>query len=381
MRPKLFVSVTNGMREGQGFVRRIERLTPLELRSKLRALSAESASLAFIGAGQGTGKTTALQAFVDAHADETSGVTSVGVDGAALDGAAERSRAVLTVSRGTILATASGCLTHGDITREILADTGIHTPLGEILIVKAHSGGWIELAGPSVVSDLARVCRLLETHGARKIFVDGAQGRLSLASPAAGGAAVFTVRQEQTRAVDACVEDARHVLEQLMLPSAPTGALEQIRRNRNLPEMPKMLLIDADPEYSITYKTIDIHDGISGSIREGTTGVWLRGAVTNEFVDRLLGRSPTARKGAWAGLSLIIEDGTRLFLDERRRERLRSAGIELRVERPLAVIAVAVNPGPGSGKTDSPPALMEAMAAAISLPLMDVIGGWYAAGV
>ena len=388
MRPKLFYEPVrcsragpDETREGKSLVRCIEKLAADKLRQCLGALSGRFSLLTFIGAAQGSGKTTALQAFLDAHAGEVPGVTSIGIDGAALNGAAERSRAVLEIPRGAIVATASGCIAHGDITREILDDTGIHTPLGEVLIVKARSAGWIELAGPSVIADLAHVCRRLEIHGARRILVDGAQGRLSLAAPTAGGASVFTVRQEPTRSVEACVGDACRVLERLMLPCAPAGILEQICRKRSLPETPKMLVIDADPGKSIAYKSIDIHPGLLDAIGNDTMGIWLRGAVMNEFVDRLLGGSPAARRSAWTGLALIIEDGTRLFLDERRRERLRSAGIDLRVEQTVPVIAVAVNPEPGRSGTALPPALLEAMAAAIPLPLMDVIGGWYADGV
>lgn len=362
-------------------VRCIERLSQTELRAKLRALSSAYSSLAFVGSGQGTGKTTALQAFLDADAGEPVGVTSVGVDGAALNGASERSRAVLTVPRGAVLATASGCLAHGDITREILADTGIHTPLGEVLIVKAHSGGWIELAGPSVVTDLAHVCRLLEAHGARRVFVDGSQGRLSLVSQERGGAAVFTVRPEPTKSVDACVGDARRILEQLTLSGADASISEQLQGCDIAGHAAKLLVIDADVKKTHKYTTIDGIKDLSASVAESTLGIGIRGALTNETVDRLLGGKPAGRDAGWAGLQLVVEDGTRLFLDERRRERLRAAGLDLRVARQLAVIGVTVNPGPGGAGAGSSPALMETLAGSISLPLMDVIGGWYAAGI
>lgn len=362
-------------------LRCVERLSQAELRAKLRALSSEYATLAFIGSGQGTGKTTALQAFLDAHVGEPVGVTSVGVDGAALNGASERSRAVLSVPRGAILATTTGCLAHGDVTREILADTGVHTPLGEVLIVKAHSGGWIELAGPSVVTDLAHVCRLLKSHGARRVFVDGSQGRLSLVSQEGGGAAVFTVRPEPTKSLDACVGDACRILEQLTLPAADAPITKQFQGCDIGGNAGKLLVIDANVKKTHTYTSIDIIKDLSGSVAESTLAVGIRGALTNETVDRLLGGKPTGRDAGWAGLQLVVEDGTRLFLDERRRERLRVAGLDLRVARPFTVIGVAVNPGVGVAGAVSPPTLMETLAAAVRLPLVDVIGGWYVAGI
>jgi len=358
-------------------VRRIERLSQAELRARLRALSSAHASLAFVGAGQGTGKTTALQAFLDAHVGgEPVGVTSVGVDGAERNGAAERSRAVLTVPPGSVLATASGCLAHGDITREILADTGIHTPLGEVLIVKARSGGWIELAGPSAVADLTRVCRLLESHGARRVFVDGAQGRLSLAAPSGSGAAVFTVRLDPARSVENCVADAARVLEQLTLAAAPADVCDQYLARERGERPAKLLVIDRVAGMTRYFITSDIGRETIDAVCASTVAIGIRGAVTNEFVDRLLGQKPERREVGWAELMLIVEDGTRLFVDDRRRERLRAAGIAVRTARPLTVACVAVHPGP-----DAATAVMEALSAAVPLPLVDVIGGWYAAGI
>ncbi|HOY66197.1 MAG TPA: hypothetical protein PLP29_04860 [Candidatus Ozemobacteraceae bacterium] len=363
-------------------VRCIERLSAAELRAKLRGLSSDHATLAFVGTGQGTGKTTALQAFLDAHAGgEPVGVTSVGVDGAELNGAAERSRAVLTVPPGSILATASGCLAHGDITREILADTGVHTPLGEVLIVKARSGGWIELAGPSVVADLMRVCRLLETHGARRVFVDGAQGRLSLAAPSGSGAAVFTVRLDPARSVENCVADAARVLGQLTLAAAPADVCRQYLVPERGERPAKLLVIDRDAGKSRGFASAEMGRETVDAIRASTVAIGIRGAVTNEFVDRLLGQKPEARESGWAGLMLVVEDGTRLFVDDRRRERLRAAGIAVRAARPLTVACVAMHPGPALAGPDAAPVVMKALSAAVPLPLVDVIGGWYAAGI
>ncbi len=362
-------------------VRCIERLSRAELLAKLRTLSSACSSLAFVGSGQGTGKTTALQAFLDAHLGEPVGVTSVGVDGAALNGASERSRAVLTVPRGAILATASGCLAHGDITREILADTGIHTPLGEVLIVKAHSGGWTELAGPSVVADLTRVCRLLESHGARRVLVDGAQGRLSLAAPSGGGAAVFTVRPDPARSVESCVADAGRVLAQLSLAAAPADISGRYLASESEDRPAKLLVIDRDAKKTRGFATAGMDRDTADAVRDSTVAIGIRGAVTNEVVDRLLGQKPSARERGWAGLVLVTEDGTRLFLDDRRRERLRAAGIDVRAARPLTVACVAVHPGSVAAGPDAATVFMKTLSAAVSLPLVDVIGGWYVAGI
>lgn len=51
------------------------------------------------------------------------------------------------VREGTLIATAKDMLRLGDITKEILMTTGIPTPLGEVVIVRARSAGHVQLAG------------------------------------------------------------------------------------------------------------------------------------------------------------------------------------------------------------------------------------------
>ena len=65
----------------------------------------------------------------------------------------------------------------GDVTTEILATTGIPTPLGEVVILRARSAGNVQLAGPSITSQLREVSRMFFELGADKSIIDGALGR------------------------------------------------------------------------------------------------------------------------------------------------------------------------------------------------------------
>ncbi len=64
------------------------------------------------------------------------------------------------VREGTLIATARDMLRLGDVTQEILVTTGIPTPLGEVVILRARSAGNVQLAGPSITSQLREVSRM-----------------------------------------------------------------------------------------------------------------------------------------------------------------------------------------------------------------------------
>ena len=88
------------------------------------------------------------------------------------------------VREGTLIATAKDMLRLGDVTKEILMTTGIPTPLGEVVIMRARSAGYVQLAGPSITTQLRSVSESFFALGAEKSVIDGALGRKSLGARA-----------------------------------------------------------------------------------------------------------------------------------------------------------------------------------------------------
>ena len=81
---------------------------------------------------------------------------------------------------GTPDATARDACWLGDVTTaEILETTGIPTPLGEVVILRARSAGNVQLAGPSITSQLRRYPGCFFELGEDKSIIDGALGRKS----------------------------------------------------------------------------------------------------------------------------------------------------------------------------------------------------------
>lgn len=95
----------------------------------------------------------------------TLGLTSIGRDGESTDVVTGTEKPGIFVREGTLIATARDMLRLGDVTTEILATTGIPTPLGEVVILRARSAGNVQLAGPSITRQLREVSRMFLSWG------------------------------------------------------------------------------------------------------------------------------------------------------------------------------------------------------------------------
>lgn len=167
--------------------------------------------------------------------DESIALTSIGRDGERSDLVTNTKKPEIFVYDGTIIATAEKLLFAGGnlsdsgndaqkngmnsgISREILDTTGMPTPMGEVIILRACSDGFIQLAGPSMTAQLARLKKRMFELGAAKVIIDGALSRKSLAMPAVSDAAILCSGASYSPDIRKTVEDTCFSAELMMLP-------------------------------------------------------------------------------------------------------------------------------------------------------------------
>ena len=109
-------------------------------------------TMSIVGMCKNAGKTTTLNWILRQETDRVLGLTSIGRDGESTDVVTGTEKPSIFVRRGTLVATAREMLRLGDVTKEILCTTGIPTPLGEVVIMRALSDGYVQLAGPSITT-------------------------------------------------------------------------------------------------------------------------------------------------------------------------------------------------------------------------------------
>ncbi|MCI7342919.1 MAG: hypothetical protein MSH33_03115, partial [Fusobacterium necrophorum] len=138
--------------------------------------------ISIIGMEKNVGKTTLLnQLILDIADQKTLALTSIGRDGEEVDVVTSTHKPKIFVYPGTIVATARDCLANCDITKEILYTTNFTTPMGNIVVVRAITGGYVDIAGPSYNKQIKEILNIMESFGAEISIVDGALGRKSSA--------------------------------------------------------------------------------------------------------------------------------------------------------------------------------------------------------
>ena len=171
-------------------------------------------TMSIVGMCKNAGKTTMLNWML--HHDRlrgTLGLTSIGRDGESTDVVTGTEKPGIFVR---------DMLRLGDVTTEILATTGIPTPLGEVVILRARSAGNVQLAGPSITSQLREVSRMFFELGADKSIIDGALGRKSLGARAVAEGVVLCTGASYHMSMEKVVADTANIYRIMNLPKAET---------------------------------------------------------------------------------------------------------------------------------------------------------------
>lgn len=309
-------------------------------------LIAPYTTVCLAGMCKNAGKTTALNALI--RGAKMRGVslalTSIGRDGEREDLVTGTYKPPIYVTGGTLFATSRGLLQKCDATSEILSLTGIHTPLGEVVILRALSDGFVELAGPSMSSQIVTLTGELRGLGAEKVLIDGALFRRSLCAPEAAEGVILSTGASFGANMERTVADTAFVAELLTLP--PSGPWPDLGGHRFARE--------------------DLLDDFSAALEGDGEALYATGAFTDAMASALLRRKDIPRE-------IHVEDGTRLLLSRESYEKLRTRGVSFRVRRQNQLVAVTVNPFSAYGTPYDPAAFQQLMASRVTEPVIDVL--------
>lgn len=306
-------------------------------------------SFCFADMCKNAGKTTLLKAILteDDGRYGSMALSSIGRDGEQEDLVTGTKKPQLYVREGTLLATAQGLLSFCDCSLQLLEQTGFSTPLGEVYIARALTDGFVQLAGPSMASQLSLLKERFLLHGAGKVLFDGALFRKSLCSPKVSEGVFLSTGAAYSPSMEKTVEDTAFAVRLLSLPlsehfKGPMDGCRQVFRGS----------CGSEPLDSLSSLPF-------------TDAVYLEGAVTNKRLEPLLqrrGREP---------LELCVQDGSKLFISLPFFEKLLRKNIELRVLERNSPVALSWNPYAPSGMPYDRNAFKQALEQAVSLPLVD----------
>ena len=292
----------------------------------LRRLN-ETKTMSIVGMCKNAGKTTMLNWLLTSdHLRGALGLTSIGRGGESTDVVTGTEKPGIFVKEGTLIATAKDMLRLGDVTKEILMTTGIPTPLGEVVILRARSAGYVQLAGPSITTQLKL--------GADRSIIDGALGRKSLGARAVAEGVILCTGASYHMSMEKVIADTVHIYRLMNLPKAA--------------ELP--------PEAV---------DGLEACVKEHGAAL-ITGALTDTMV------LPLLRSGVLRRCRLVVKDPSKVLLSADTLDKLVTREVALETEEAARTLCITVNPVSAYGWKFDKDEFLHRMREAVDVPVINV---------
>ncbi|WP_018990409.1 lysine 5,6-aminomutase reactivase subunit KamB [Aromatoleum toluclasticum] len=305
-------------------------------------------TLAVMGMTKNTGKTVCLNHLLaQAHAHGTTvGITSIGRDGEDRDQVFSIPKPPVLVWPGSLVATARDTLLRAKVRWKQIGTTGIDSPMGEILIVRALDHGEMEIAGASRSSDQQKVIGILKGCGCALVLLDGALGRSHHASPAIADGVVLATGAAIGGGIPDVIRKTRDRLAILGIPAVDevlVARCEHVFAHGGIGVWNGAgeVVFDARiPTLNAAPTLLGLHDPATIAV-SGAVGRALWHALKT-----LAARHP--------GLTVVVADGTKLFVDANDVAGFTAMGAHLAAFRRIRIAGITVNPfSPLGGSFDA----------------------------
>lgn len=260
-------------------------------------------TLSIIGTCKNAGKTTVLNLLLN---QPDLAITSIGLDGETIDCVTNTPKPRVFARKGTLVATASSLLNQCSTTKEILFNTGIPSPIGEIVLFRCIDDGFVQIAGPSIISDLAKLKNIFFDFGVKKIIIDGALARKSIASAKIADGAILSTGASYDKDMQKVIDDTASLLTLYNLPSLSFDPIES-----------KDILLD---------------------LQNGIKNIYIEGALTDKKLNII-----TNQKNI-NSIVIGVEDASKILANKENLSLFFARGGKIEVKKKVKIIAVTINP-------------------------------------
>lgn len=331
-------------------------------------------SLSIIGMDKNVGKTTVLNYIIEkTRGSKILGLTSIGRDGEDIDLVTNTIKPKIYVEKGTLIATAKQCLFNSDITREIIKTTSMNTPMGEIVIARALSDGYVELGGPITNTLISKVCTEMQKLGGDIIIVDGALSKRTFASPSVTEATILSTGAALDKSMDKVIEKTLHLINLLSVKCIESSEYENIvKLSNNIFETSKVAVISKDGKIDALEVPTAMECGreLSEHIDINSNYVLINGVVTDKLLEDIMRNCKE-----YENIRFIVKDGTKLFLSQCVYNRFIKHGGKFNAIYPINLSCVTCNPKSPYGYEFDSNKFISKMRRSTELPVFDVVGG------
>lgn len=330
----------------------------------------ELGTIAIIGAAKNAGKTTTLNAVIEAVREMGRlGVLSIGIDGETVDFWLGIPKPKVAIPKDTLVATTDEIASRSGGSLEILEETGIRTPIGMLCLCVAERDTHVLLAGIRHRADVIDMLCRMRRNGAKRLFVDGSYQRTMAASRDVSDGVILATGAIAGPSIEDVVRNTRKILQRFQMKKSSEFGDTQLF------DLTKQTSIayarwDGGPTMAIEsegwQKTVDKlieMDSVGGNSAD------LVIATPGTVTDGPLVKLAASRLGA---IRILVTDATRVFLDLPMSALPRK--VSLAVQAEIRVLAVTVNPTSVAGPDLPGPALIAALTKEITdIPVINVL--------
>jgi len=268
----------------------------------------------------------------------------------------------------TIIATAKQCIFNSDITKEILVATNLKTPLGEILIIRALSDGFVELAGPSKNAELLKIKKILYDLNCDLVIVDGAVNRKSYATPTVTDATILATGAAFSQDIEKVVDHTSHLVNLLSLEAEKNSQI--ISLSKKIFKIGTIGIISPNFEIKII-DGINAREALKNIKKElliDFPNIVVKGIVSDNFIEELMNYANIYNR-----IVLLVEDSTKLFISRDILSRFQKSGGILKVAYPIKIVGVTINPKSPNGDSFSKDKFLKLIKQNIQIPVFNLL--------
>jgi len=263
------------------------------------------------------------------------------------------------VYKNTIIATAYDCIQSDVIIHE---QTNITTPLGEIVIVEATKDQTMLVAGPSTKHEMIEVIKRLKKYGPKKILIDGALFRKSLASTQVADAVILSTGASYDEDIEKVVLDTASIVAQFQV--------DEIEKDiKKL--LPRMNCVIQKNHVIETIGDIWIHsntDVLQKVLTKKSRYLYLNGALTDNIIKSLI-----SIRDQLEDLTLIVNDASHILCSNSYYKKLNKMNITIKVKHKSNLLFVSYNPTSPYGYTFDNTRFKQLLEQNIDIPCINVL--------
>ena len=331
----------------------------------LEELSEKYKRISIVGMAKNAGKTTALNYLIEEAMDEglVLGITSTGRDGEGTDVVTGTDKPRVFLDTDTIVSVPTQLYELADAGLEIVKMTDYGSSLGQIMLCRVVSSGYVQVAGPVINANHIEMCEEMLRLGADLVLIDGAIDRKSIAAPGTSDAIILSTGAVLSRKMSKVIEETVHTVNLYRLP-----CLEDGRERELLTEESDQILLIKDGKLVALDRKTGLGAGkfLDAEIDDTVTHVFVPGAFTHSIVADI---NPKKLRN----ITFVLKDPTKIFIGPMMWNQFRKKGLNIKVLENIKVAAVTVNPTSPSGYAFDHEELVNAMQNAIpDIPVIDV---------